>query len=70
MKPPLRQVRNSPRKGFSRRQSSNNILLRNTLGDGVGASAEIQSSNIRVAVRVRPFNSKEISTNSRYVGAF
>ena len=65
MKPPLRQVRNSPRTGFARRQNSSNVILRSTLGEGIGASAEVQSSNIRVAVRVRPFNEREKSTSSR-----
>jgi hypothetical protein len=65
MKPPLRQVRNSPRTGFARRQNTNNVVLRSTLGEGIGASAEVQSSNIRVAVRVRPFNEREKSTSTR-----
>ncbi|EFX74314.1 hypothetical protein DAPPUDRAFT_129226 [Daphnia pulex] len=39
--------------------------MRGTLGEGIGASAEVQSSNIRVAVRVRPFNERENSTSSR-----
>lgn len=65
MKPPLRQVRNSPRTGLVRRQNSNNVILRSTLGEGISGSAEIQSSNIRVAVRVRPFNEREKSTSSR-----
>lgn len=64
----MRQVRNSPRTiprtGVTKRQNNNNLLLRNTLVEG-GASAEIQSSNIRVAVRVRPFNERENSNSSR-----
>lgn len=65
MKPPLRQMRNSPRTGLLRSQASNSGVLRRTISEGTGASsaaAEIQSSNIRVAVRVRPLNGRESST--------
>lgn len=65
MKPPLRQMKNSPRTGLSRRQNSNSVVLRNTVSDVICASTEIQSSNIRVAVRVRPFNQRENTSNSR-----
>jgi hypothetical protein len=63
MKPPLRQVRNSPRTGLLRAQGSSNTVLRRALSESASnAVAEIQSSNIRVAVRVRPLNGRESST--------
>lgn len=66
MKPPLRQVRSSPRKGLGRRPNgSSSVVLRNTVNDGSNASSDLQSSNIRVAVRVRPLNSREITANLR-----
>ena len=66
MKPPLRQVnRNSPlRKGIVRRPGNSNVMLRGSGVDSTNALAEVQSSNIRVAVRVRPLNSRESSSNN------
>ena len=69
MKPPLRQVaRNSPRSGgVVRRQAStvNRQAVRSTFSDSASAAAEVQSSNIRVAVRVRPPNERETSVHAK-----
>ena len=70
MKPPLRSVRASPRAGLVRRPavaSAGRQVIRGLVSDTVSAAAELQSSNIRVAVRVRPFNDKETQVNTRYV---
>lgn len=69
MKPPLRQVsRNSPRNGgLVRRQAGTAARQGNrTVTDVGSASAEVHSSNIRVAVRVRPLNDRENSGNAKY----
>ena len=69
MKPLLRQVsRNSPRMGVARRQVTtiNKQALKTNLADAVSAATagDIQSSNIRVVVRIRPMNEKEALNQS------
>lgn len=63
MKPPLRPMRNSPRKALLRRQPNGNNLHRAALAENLSL-AEVQS-NIRVAVRVRPTNERESVGNFR-----
>lgn len=67
MKSPFRQMRNSQptsRVGLSRKPIQKSTThLRGMLSENT--VAEIQSSNIRVAVRVRPLNERETNSNPR-----
>ena len=60
----MRNPQPTSRVGLSRKPLiKNSMVLRGALSEN--ATAEIQSSNIRVAVRVRPLNERETATNSQ-----
>jgi len=62
----MRNPQPTSRVGLSRKPLiKNSMVLRGALSEN--ATAEIQSSNIRVAVRVRPLNERETATNSQSV---
>lgn len=68
MKSPYRPMRSSQptsRVGLSRKPlQKNSAILRSMLSENT--IAEVQSSNIRVAVRVRPLNERETTSNPQY----